>query len=141
MPRTPFGFTNLIHLLEYLATHSAQPAAYAAFNVKLTLDADSDFHESLTDGLTGPLQQNHAEIETISFRCAVEGVAGVAALFQDTPYTVEKVEWRAHGNTVRVDCGAREVQIDTDSIAFVELCRHKMTGQGVRKFTVDLKIQ
>jgi hypothetical protein len=137
----PFGFENLIHLLEYLAMHSAQPPAFATFSAKMALETDGDFHDSLTDHLDGALNSDNAELTSITFRCNVEGVAGIANLFHHTPYTVEKVEWRAHGNDVRIDCVNREVHIATDSISFVELCRHKMTGQRVRKFTVSLKIQ
>jgi hypothetical protein len=107
----------------------------------MALERDGDFHDSLVDHLDAPFNVDSAELTAITFRCAVEGVAGVSNLFHHTPYTVEKVEWRSHGNDVRIDCVNREVQIATDSISFVELCRHKMTGQRVRKFTVSLKIQ
>ena len=137
----PFGFENIIHLLEYLATHSAQPPAFAAFSAKLALETDGDFHDSLVDQIGSAFQSDTTELSSIVFRCAVEGVAGVANIFHNTPYTVEKIEWRSHGNDVRIDCINREVHISTDSISFIELCRHNMTGQRVRKFTVSLKIQ
>jgi len=141
MPTNPFGFDNIVQLLEYLATHSAQSPAFAAFSAKMALDADEDYADSLTRHIDNGFISDSAELSSITFRCSVEGVAGVANLFQRTPYLVEKVEWRAHGNDVRIDCVNREVHITTDSISFIELCRHKMTGQRVRKFTVSLKIQ
>jgi hypothetical protein len=148
----PFRIDNLLNLLEYLATHGEDSPAFTTFSAKLTLETGNSYHDSLTEHLDAPFSDNEsAEIDTITFRCTVEGVQGVADLFYHKPYAVEKVYWRggsgssgsnggAHGNEVRIDCAAREIHISTSSISFIEICRHKMVGQNVRKITIDLKM-
>jgi hypothetical protein len=138
MPRQPFVLQNVIYLLEYLVNHGEHAPPDVAFNVKLSLRSD-DAADFLLEQVCSPL---HADPISMSFRCTVRGVGGMVNLFEASPYTVDSISWKGvHHNEVLVDCIAREVHVVTDSIGFLELCRHKMIGQGVRKFTADLKIQ
>jgi hypothetical protein len=144
MPRHPFDFQNIVHLVEYLVEHSPEVAHRVPFHVKLSIrpgDTGTEILEQLY-----PLEQLcsaiHAEPISMSFRGTFTGLGALVNLFEATPYTIESITWKGgHGNEVTVDCIAREVHVATDSISFLEICRHKMTGQGVRKFTADLKIQ
>ncbi len=139
MPRHQlFVFQNVIHLLEYLVNHGDHPPPDVAFNVKLSLRPD-DTGDVLLEQMSLPLD---AEPISISFRCSVRGVGGVATLFESSPYTVESINWKGgYHKEVMIDCATREIYVRTDSISFLEVCRHTMTQQGVRKFTADLKIQ
>lgn len=140
----PFEMTNLVHLLEYLTTHSVGGALATEFTVKLTLDSDTNY-DSDSDTLQAirtVTPRVIGDVQAFSLRSRVAGVAGVAALFQETPYMIEAIRWKGEvGQSIRIDCLTREITLVTDSIAFAEICRHKVTGQRVRKFLVDLKIQ
>jgi hypothetical protein len=135
MPRQTFDSMNLMNLLEYLATHSEGHPSRAVFSAKLAVHASEHTH----DVLEQVYQILHVDAESLSIRCNTVGVNGVVSLF-DMPFQVETIEWKAYGNQVRIDCLKREVHVITDSISFLEISRHKMVGQGVRKFTADLNI-
>lgn len=140
----PFEMRNLIHLLEYIAAHSAGGTPAAEFTVKLTLNSDTNYDSDneLLQGITSITPGAIEDIQVVSVRCKVAGVAGLAALFQHTPYSIERISWKGDGgHSIRIDCLTREVYLSTESVGFTEICRHKLTGERVRKFIVDLKIQ
>jgi hypothetical protein len=137
----PFQLSNLVHLVEYLTDHSTQRRA--EFTVKLTLNSDTNYDSDndLLQGITSFTPPVIDDVESISMRCKVVGATGLVALYQETPYTIEKISWKGEGgNSIRIDCLTREVYLYTESVSFAELCRHKLTGEHVRKFIVDLRI-
>lgn len=138
---SPFQFQQIVQLLEYLAGHSNEAATHALFSVKMTLEGEEDMPDAISDQLRQVSHVIADDIISVQFRCTVEGVEQVAHLFHDTPYRIQRISWGGQGHEVRIDCRSREVLIRTDSLIFLEICRHKMTGQGVRKMTVDLKIR
>ncbi len=138
----PFEMRNLIHLVEYLADHSAERRA--EFTVKLTLNSDTnyDIDNELLQGITSVTPHVIEDVESLSMRCKVFGATGLGTLYQETPYTIEKISWKGEsGNSIRIDCLTREVYLYTESVSFAEICRHKLTGEHVRKFIVDLKVR
>jgi hypothetical protein len=137
----PFQFHNLVQLLEYLASHSDQPACAATFSVKMALEGGDQAHDAIVDQLRDISNVIADDLISVQFRCSVDGVEQVAQLFLNSPYRIQRIAWAGQGHRVTIDCKAREIEIATDSLSFVELCRHKMTAQGVRKMTVDLKIR
>lgn len=138
---SPFQFHNIVHLLEYLAGHGDQPPANATFSVKMALEGENELHEAISDQLRQVSDVVADFVSSVQFRCDVEGVEQVAQLYLHTPYRIQRIMWSGQGNRVVIECKTRELEISTDSLSFVELCRHKMTAQGVRKMTVDLKIR
>lgn len=145
MSSRPFDMSNLVHLLEYLAQYSTAPPPLAEFIVRLTLDSDTNYDNDndIIRNINSVAPDAVGNVQAFSMRSKVVGVAGVASLFQETPYSIEKIHWKGGvtGEAVRIDCLTREITLSTDSLTFTEICRHKLTGQRVRKFIVDLKIQ
>lgn len=138
---SPFKFQQIAPLLEYLAGHGDQPAAQALFTVKMSLEDTDEVPDAIADQLRQVSHVIADDIISVQFRCTVEGVEQVAQLFFNTPYRIQRISWGGQGHEVRIDCRTREVLVHTDSLVFLEVCRHKLTGQGVRKMTVDLKIR
>ena len=138
---SPFQFHNIVHLLEYLAGHGDQHPANATFSVKMALDGENELQDAITDQLRQISDVVADFVSSVQFRCDVEGVQQVAQLYLHTPYRIQRITWSGQGHKVAIECKTREVEIATDSLSFVELCRHKLTAQGVRKMTVDLNIR
>jgi len=115
-----FTFSELRHLLEYLDGHAATPQSI--YHIRFW--APYQDNDSVGSYLTKAKVQGSRSIQRISDRPGVK---------------LERIIWRNFDSIVTLNCGRRELLIETDSLSFVEICRHKLTGQNVGKILVDLK--
>jgi hypothetical protein len=140
-------FAQLRSLLEYLVSQS-DDQHLTEFEVKIKT-SDTNFLQAHAYA--------HPALQTAeSMRCTVfcHSLRSLEDLFviseQEREYRIQSLYWRSdadsssHDSTsyksVRINLVSREVEIHTDSISFLEICRHRLTGQGIRKIAVDLKI-
>ena len=116
----PFTFSELRHLLEYLDGHAAIPQSI--YHIRFW--APCQDNDSVGSYLTKTKTRGSRSIQRISDRPEVE---------------LDRIIWRNRDSIITLNCGRRELLIETDSLSFVEICRHKLTGQNVGKILVDLK--
>jgi hypothetical protein len=123
-----FDFEDVGSLLEFLAGAGGTPS------FKLKMSCGGGGGGAAAASFPGVVQ-------SISVRTVVQGVEAVADIFAQDVYCVRKISWKGvGGTTVEIDCDQREVYVAADSMSFVELCRHHVTGKAVRNFSADLRI-
>jgi hypothetical protein len=123
----PFSYDDISHLLEYLNRHSY--TAIPIYDLKIS---SAEGHQPEHIHSIGPVGHS-------TFKMNVQGALSVRALFNQYGTTVERIRWNNHNTAIAIYCRERAVHIKTDSIHFLEVCRHKLTEKGVSKITVDLK--
>ena len=69
----------------------------------------------------------------------VQGSRSIQRISDRPGVELDRITWRNRDSIVTLNCGRRELLIETDALSFVEICRHKLTGQNVGKILVDLK--
>ncbi len=135
LPITPFSYSDLRSLIEFLTYHSQNTTA-PGFTVSLNLVP----HDYTLSSLLFPAQQNPISIFKVATEIHVDTIKGLEELFH-YPGTVQvqTVIWKGMFNSrLTINCLERTVKIYTDSISFMELCRHKLMRKGVHQFTVEL---
>jgi hypothetical protein len=119
----PFTFSELRPLLEYLDGHAATPQSIYSIQ------------------FWSPLQDNESLDNSGSYmsKMNVKGSRSIQRISERPGVKIEQILWRNRDAVVTLNCAQRELLIQTDVISFVEICRHKLTGQNVGKILVDLK--
>lgn len=123
----PFEYSNLKQLLEYLDMHSYTPKAH--YNLKVMSSTGRHPEHSYAIG----------PVEPSIFEMTVQGSSAVRDLSDRQGTRILQIFWANNDSSVILDCSDRSLFIKTASLSFTEICRHKLTGQGVSKITVDLK--
>ena len=117
----PFTFSELRHLLEYLDGHAATPQSI--YHIK--------FWTSFQDQVGGS--------GSYITKMKVQGSRSIQRISERQGIELDRITWRNRDSIITLNCGRRELLIETDALSFVEICRHKLTGQNVSKILVDLK--
>ena len=123
----PLDYSSLKQLLEYLDAHSYTPKAH--YNLKVM---SSTGHHPEYSYAIGP-------IEPSIFEMTVQGSSAVRDLSDRQGTRILQIAWSNNDSSIILDCSERSLFIKTASLSFTEICRHKLTGQGVSKIVVDLK--
>ena len=120
-------YCNLKQLLEYLNTHSyTSKAEYG-----LKIQSSTGIHPEHSFAV-GP-------IEPSVFEMTVQGSPAIRKISEREGTLIRQIVWRNLDSTVIIDCIERSIFIKTSSLSFAEICRHKLSHQGVSKILVDLK--
>jgi len=116
----PFSFSELRNLLEYLDGHAATPQSI--YHIKFW----------------SPYQDNNSVGSYLS-KAKVQGSHSIRSISEHQDVQLERIIWKNYDSVVTLNCARRELLIETGALSFVEICRHKLTGQNVSKILVDLK--
>jgi hypothetical protein len=122
-----FRYSNLRHLLEYLDAHSYTPKAH--YNLKIMSNTGVHPEHSYSIG----------PVEPSIFEMTVQGSSAVRDLSDRQGIRILQIAWSNNDSSIILDCSERSLFIKTASLSFTEICRHKLTEQGVSKIVVDLK--
>ena len=123
----PLEYCNLKPLLEYLNTHSyTSKAVYG-----LKIQSSTGIHPEYSFAI-GP-------IEPSVFEMTVQGSSAIRNISERQGTLILQIVWRNLDSNVMIDCIERSIFIKTSSLSFAEICRHKLSHQGVSKILVDLK--
>jgi len=123
----PFTYNDLSHLLEYIDHHSYTTVPVYDLKISSTEGQHPEHIHSI-----GPVGHS-------IFKMDVQGSLSVHSLFLQRGTFIERIRWNNRNTAIAIYCRERAIHIKTDSIGFLEVCRHKLTGMGVSKITVDLK--
>lgn len=134
-----FTYNELFSLLDYLTDQGANRNPPTEFVVSFTMGPEpAPIH---IPGL-GLMRCRTSSSNTIAVRTRseLEHIFEYASIYNGT---IDRITWTSHDDekTVRIRCKRRIVEVSSDSISFVEICRHMLTGQNVRRFTADLTMQ
>ena len=135
MSAPTFTFTDLQLLLAHLAQHSSCPPESVEFDVKLTVCSMDSMFQNTGLAVTSPV--------SVKVNTRATGIRGIQELFgraANDEIKLHTIRWKAGGHALNIYLEDREIILKTDSISFVEIIRHLMTGRHVRRFTVDLKM-
>ena len=134
----PLQYDDVHHLLDYIIYHSWNPRM-PEFRVSLAIVSDP----AAPAAYTIPV----ADVSYVPHSCStvitVEGLAALKDLFNyPSSLTIQTIDWVGVRNcSVHIDVPRRQVHLRTDSISFVELCRHKLSRSGVHRMSVDLSVR
>ena len=123
MTTHPFTFSELRHLLEYLDGHAATPQSIYSIRFWTPVNDSQAVDESA--------------VQLIKIK--VRGSQGIRHISDRPGVQMDRIIWRNRDSIVTLNCARRELLIETASLSFIEICRHKLIGQNVGKIMVDLK--
>jgi hypothetical protein len=123
----PLSYENVKVLLEYLDTHSYTPRA--VYELKISSISGQQPEHIYSIG----------SVEPTIFKMKVQGLVNIRRVSERQGTSILRIGWSNRDSTIAIDMLERTLHIKTASLSFVEICRHKLTGQNVSKITVDLK--